>query len=444
MYHAENNLKYKMSLAKWRKNFAKKVLINSFTALLCLAGLDLSAQDLAFPGALGWAADTPGGRGGKIIRVTNLNADGPGSFIEAAQTSGKRIIVFEVGGIIDLKGRVLSIGEPFLTIAGQTAPSPGITFIDGGIGIKTHDVIVQHIRIRTGASRHEKGKWEPDAMAANSGSNVIIDHCSFTWAVDENCSTSGPRFNGNTPDEWRKGTSHRVTMSNNIIAEGLSKSTHMKGEHSKGTLIHDNAEEILVYGNLYASNQDRNVLFKGGSRGIYANNYVNNPGRNNVRYGLVNEEWEGHPHETGKMTIIGNVMQHGPSSSDMPFFFVGNGPCEAYLEDNIALRINGKPAKMVGGDSTRLVARKPVWFDKLKVIKAAEVKDYVAKNAGARPWDRDENDQRIVDEMLTGKGKIIDSENEVGGYPQHKRTTQAFSEKDWDLKYMIKKKGKLN
>lgn len=405
----------------------------------CLCGLHIAAQDLAFPGAQGWAAHTPGGRAGKLIRVTNLNADGPGSFNEAVKTSGKRIVVFEVGGIIDLKGQILSIGEPFLTIAGQTAPSPGITFIDGGISIKTHDVIVQHIRIRTGAARHEKGKWEPDGMATSGGSNIMIDHCTFTWAVDENCSPSGPRFNGNTPEEWRKGTSHRITLSNNIIAEGLSHSTHAKGEHSKGTLIHDNAEEILVYGNLYASNQDRNVLFKGGSRGIYANNYVHNPGRNNVRYGLVNEEWEGHAHETGKMTIIGNVMQHGPSSSDIPFLYIGNGPCEAYLEDNIARRVNGKPAKMFAGDSAKLVASKPVWYDPLKVIKAAEVKEYIVKNAGARPWDRDDHDKRIIHEMLTAKGKIIDSEDQVGGYPQFKPTAQPFKEKDWDLKYMIRK-----
>ena len=82
---------------------------------------------LAFPGALGWAAGTPGGRGGEIIRVTNLNAEGPGSFRAAVETKGPRIVVFEVGGVIDLGARTLTIREPFLTIAGQTAPSPGIT-----------------------------------------------------------------------------------------------------------------------------------------------------------------------------------------------------------------------------------------------------------------------------------------------------------------------------
>ncbi len=415
-----------------------RIVSMAVMAVLAMKPDMLSSQNLAFPGAQGWAATTGGGRGGKILKVTTLNADGPGSFLEAVQAKGKRIVVFEVGGIIDLKGKLFSIQEPYLTIAGQTAPSPGITFIDGGISIKAHDVIVQHIRIRTGASRHEVG-WEPDAMAMNGAYNVVIDHCSFTWAVDENCSPSGPRFNGNTPDEWRKNTSHRITLSNNIIAEGLSNSTHPKGEHSKGTLIHDNATDILIWRNLFASNKDRNALFKGGARGVYVNNFVHNPGKNAVRYGLVDQEWEGHPHETGKMTLVGNVMQHGPSSGDVPFLQIGNGPCEAFLEDNIALRADGSKAKMFVGDSLKLVTSKPLWYEGLDVIKAVDVKEDIVKNAGARPWDRDEHDTRIIREMLAREGRIIDSEKEVGGYPAHTPAKASFVEKEWDLKYMTRK-----
>ena len=106
----------------------------------------------AFPGAVGWASQTVGGRGGQIIRVTNLNADGPGSLKAALETKGPRIVVFEVGGQIDLGKSGLEINEPFLTIAGQTAPSPGITIIKGGIDVKSHDIIIRHIRVRTGAA----------------------------------------------------------------------------------------------------------------------------------------------------------------------------------------------------------------------------------------------------------------------------------------------------
>ncbi|MFC5409010.1 polysaccharide lyase family 1 protein [Larkinella bovis] len=410
-------------------------------SLLVLLGLAVSGngQELAFPGAQGWASTTPGGRGGKIIRVTTLADKGPGSFAEAIALAGPRIIVFEVGGIIDLKGQILSIRNPFLTIAGQTAPSPGITFIDGGINVYTHDVVIQHIRIRQGASRHEKG-WEPDALSTISAYNVIIDHCSFTWGVDENCSASGPRFDGATPDEWRKNTSHRITMSNNIIAEGLSQSTHSRGEHSKGTLIHDNATDIAILNNLYASNQDRNALFKGGARAVYVNNYIHNPGRIAVRYGLVNAEWEGHPHEKGQLTIIGNVMQHGPSSSDMPLFLMANGPCEVYMADNIAKNKKGEDARLFAGDSAKLVSQRPIWYDAIRPLKAAAVKKNILKNVGARPWDRDENDQRIISDVLNMTGKVIDSEMQVGGYPVFKPTQKAFQEKEWNLKTMTPKR----
>src|SRR5688572_15121070 len=112
----------------------------------------VSAATAAFPGAQGWAAQTPGGRGGRIIRVTNLNASGPGSFRAALEAEGPRMVVFEVAGVIDMGLSTWTIDQPFLTIAGQTAPSPGITLIRGGIDIRTHDVIVRHTRIRTGAS----------------------------------------------------------------------------------------------------------------------------------------------------------------------------------------------------------------------------------------------------------------------------------------------------
>lgn len=415
-----------------------KLVITLVILLIQVFNTSDALAQVAFPGAQGWAAATPGGRGGKILRVTNLNADGPGSFLEAVRTKGKRIIVFEVGGIIDLKGKSILINEPFVTIAGQTAPSPGITFIDGGFGIKTHDVILQHIRVRTGDSRHEKG-WEPDGLSTSSASNVIIDHCTFTWAVDENCSASGPRFNGTNPDEWRQNTSRNITISNCIIAEALSQSTHPKGEHSKGTLIHDNATNILIIGNLYASNVERNALFKGGSRGIQANNFIFNPGKRAIHYALVPSEWEDRSYETGQLTIIGNVLQQGRNSADMPLVYMANGPCEVYMEDNIALKVDGRPAPLYRGDESKLVSHKPIWYDGLKLLPASEVKESVLKNAGARPWDRDFHDKRIIQSVKDGTSRIIHTEKEVGGYPTEKPTRKQFNEKEWNLSDMTKK-----
>ena len=223
----------------------------------------------AFPGAQGWAAHTPGGRGGRIIRVTTLASEGPGSFLEAVNAKGPRIVVFEVGGVIDLDLKTVKIREPFLTIAGQTAPQPGITLIRGGIDIATHDVVVRHLRVRPGeAGQPKRSGVDFDAISTVGAHDVIVDHCSLTWATDENLSASGPRFGGDDVAQWREKTSHRITFSHNLIAEGLAHATHGKGEHSKGSLIHDNARDILIVGNLYAHNRERNPMFKGGSKGL--------------------------------------------------------------------------------------------------------------------------------------------------------------------------------
>src|SRR5688500_951280 len=133
-------------------------------------------EHVAFPGAQGWAAHTPGGRGGKILRVTTLAASGPGSFAEAIATAGPRIVVFEVGGVIDLGMKELRITEPFLTIAGQTAPQPGITFVKGGLTIATHDVVVRHIRMRPGDGNKPKWSGDIDAITTVRGAHdVIVD-----------------------------------------------------------------------------------------------------------------------------------------------------------------------------------------------------------------------------------------------------------------------------
>ena len=150
--------------------FTKTIMRADWARLLGSRAILLAlALTLAFPGAVGWAATTPGGRGGKIIRVTTLAPDGPGSFKAAIEEKGPRIVVFEVGGVIDMGRKEISIREPFITIAGQTAPSPGITLIKTGMNVRTHDVIVRHIRIRSGADGQPKRSgWEPDAFGTVS------------------------------------------------------------------------------------------------------------------------------------------------------------------------------------------------------------------------------------------------------------------------------------
>lgn len=403
---------------------------------------DMAASSLAFPGAEGWAKNTPGGRGGKIIKVTNLNADGPGSLVEALAADGPRIIVFEVGGVIDLGASEFKIKSPFLTVAGQTAPSPGITIIRGGLTIATNDVIIQHLRIRPGEGGFAKRSGHDiDAITTTAGAyNVIVDHCSLTWATDENMSASGPRFTGETPDDWRKGTSHKITFSHNLVAEGLSHSTHAKGEHSKGSLIHDNVSDILIYANLYAHNYERNPLFKGGVRGAVVNNFIYNPGQRGIHYNLQGLEWGKVAPVNGHLTAVGNVLRAGPDTPTPSSFLMigGVGDLDYYSKDNVAVDRIGEPIQEVGhytvGGGKVLKAKKPLdWPAGLKAKPASEVETWVLATVGARPWDRDYNDTRILADVAEGRGEIIDSEEEVGGYPKMKETHRAFDPELWNL-----------
>ncbi len=398
---------------------------------------------LAFPGALGWAAHTPGGRGGQVIRVTTLAAEGPGSFAQALATPGPRIVVFEVGGVIDLGMKELRITEPFLTIAGQTAPQPGITFIKGGLTIATHDVVIRHIRMRPGDGNKPKWSGDIDAITTVRGArDVIVDHCSLTWATDENLSASSTRFFGESEKDWMDAASRRITYSNNIIAEGLANATHAKGEHSKGSLIHDHVNDVLIVGNLYAHNYERNPLFKGGARGQVVNNLIYDPGQRVVHYNLIAEEWLGHPYSRGQVIARGNVMRAGISTEEVAFFSVGgSGDLDVYLDDNLAVDRLGNPLPQQGRYTTTPVSvaamkRAPALPFGVKLLPSAQVQDAVVANAGARPWDRDDVDRRILADTIEGRGRIIDSQEQVGGYPKQAETRQAFLPADWDMETM--------
>ncbi len=407
---------------------------------------------LAFPGAQGWAATTPGGRSGRIIRVTTLASEGPGSFREALEAKGPRIIVFEVGGVIDLDRKTIKVTEPFVTIAGQTAPSPGVTLIRGGMDVAAHDVVMQHIRIRPGeAGEPKKSGWEEDAFSTVSGAyNVIVDHCTFTWATDENLSISGLRFVGKTPDDWRAATSHRITYSNNIVGEGLAYATHFKIEHSKGSLIHDNASELLIVGNLYAHNYERNALFKGGVQAVMANNLIFDPGQRVLHYNLQANEWGDHPYQTGKIVAVGNAMRAGISTPDQVAFFElgGDGDVEYYGRDNIAVDRIGRPIPQLGRYTTgpaKIIETKepPIWPAGLKPMPATDVQKSVLMNAGARPWDRDYDDVRLLADVAEGRGTIVDSEQAIHGYPHQKPTSRPFNEADWNLSDMTPKRPEV-
>lgn len=400
----------------WNQDFWLKQTLLVLSLLLLVGQFSLvDAEAQGF-------ADPRGGKDGRIIPVTTLDAAGPGSLRAALESEGPRIIVFEVGGVVDLQKSTLVIAEPFVTIAGQTAPSPGITLIRGSVMIKTHDVVIQHIRIRPGdAGEAERCGWETDGITTNGGKayNVTVDHCSFSWATDENLSASGPRLEG------PEATSHKITFSNCIIAEGLSKSTHAKGEHSKGSLIHDFCQDIAIIGNLYAHNMRRNPYFKAYTTGVIVNNVIYNPGSAAIHLGYSEGEWKHSPlnPENARVSIVGNVLIHG--SSTRPSVSLVSGKGDAYMEDNRASGLDGNSLPLVSGIITQL-EEKPVWPEGLKPIPSEDIVDYIVEHAGARPKDRDATDKRIISEFKERKGRIINSQNDVGGYPKTEMTVRKL------------------
>ncbi len=398
----------------------------------------------------GWASGTRGGRGGRIIRVTNLAASGPGSYRAAVEAEGPRIVVFEVGGVIDMDGKGITVKNPYLTIAGQTAPAPGITVIKAETHIATHDVIIQHMMFRPGEfGRAKRSGGDQDGISTQGAAHhVIVDHCSLSWATDENLSVGGPRFNGAGHDDWQRNTSHAITYSYNLIYEGLANSVHQKGEHSKGSLIHDNATGILLYGNVYASNRERNALFKGGVQAAMVNNLIYNPGPKAVHYNLVAHEWVGHDFVTGKVTLIGNVLRHGPDTkANTPLFALGgHGDVEIYLHDNIAVNDVGKAVAQTGvytaSQARILAAQQPYLPQDVKAHPASELERTLPLVAGARPWARDPIDFKLLSDVVEGRGRIINSEvDNALGYPLYLPTTRPFVDADWNLADMSPKAG---
>jgi hypothetical protein len=232
------------------------------------------------------------------------------------------------------------------------------------------------------------------------------------WGVDENLSISGPRFDGVA------GTSHAVTLSNNIIAEGLYQSIHSKGIPSMGTLIHDYCTDIAIVGNLYAHNNERNPWFKAFGTGVVVNNVIYDPGTWAVRVGAVLSEWTGSGivPQPPNITVIGNVMRHGTDTPAALTMVGSNSAGAAFVSDNIATDVMGRAVPIASPTVTVLAAR-PSWPNGLVARPAADTVAWVLAHAGARPRERDAVDARNVANFRAGTGRFVNSQTDVGGYP---------------------------
>jgi hypothetical protein len=363
------------------------------------------------PSSQARAGDPEGGLNGEILRVTTLAAKGPGSLRAAVEATGPRLVVFEVGGVIDLEGRTLVVRQPHLTIAGQTAPDPGITVIRGGLIVETRDVVIQHLAVRPGDQGPPGKEWAPDAMGARRGEagpvhDVLFEHCSATWAVDENLSTSGP-----ADVEDPSLTAHDITLRYCLIAEGLSKATHPKGEHSKGTLVHDGVRNVTMEGCVWAHNVERNPRLKGGSSAVVRDSVMYN-----WRSGCVGVGAKGNDRvlTPAEVTLVGNTAIPGPDTRSKVFVKGLDPGARALVRDNLLFGLTLADERVTVSDA-------PFSSDPRAAAERA------LRSAGSRPARRDPIDARIIDSIVDGTGGIIDSQKEVGGYPAREATTRAVA-----------------
>ncbi|WP_159084287.1 pectinesterase family protein [Saccharobesus litoralis] len=368
-----------------------------------------------------------------LVKVTNLQADGSGSLRAALQQKGPKHIVFEVAGVIDLAGQSLVIDQPYTYVYGQTAPYPGVTIIKGGIGIQSHDIVLQHLKIRPGDKLQAKRSgWAPDAVGISRerAFNIWLDHLSLTWAVDENIGITSGRINGYA------GASHDIWVTNSIIAEALDYATHKKGKHSKGVLVHDYVHDVHFYGNLFAHNDRRNPYFKTAATGSLIGNVIYNPGSAAIHMGYIAEEFASYRAalRPAQLLVKNNLLLYGRDTySDLALV---SGFGQALLGDNKVSNLDAADMPIsttmiqladlqLGSENGQLsLAQRQTTFP--PVPQSNVDLNALLSKVGAIPWQRDEIDQRIVQSVTTARGRVIDSQQDVGGYPSYPAVYRAI------------------
>ncbi len=406
-----------------------------FMLPLAMISTELYSQVKAFPGAEGFGADATGGREGSVIEVTNLNDGGSGSLRAAIEASGTRTVVFRVSGTISLQSN-LEISNPNITIAGQTAPGDGICVKGYPLKVQADNVIIRYIRSRLG----DVNNVEDDAMNGRHHKNIILDHCSMSWSVDECASFYD---NDNFTMQWC------------LLSESLYESVHDKGRHGYGGIW--GGKGATFHHNLLAHHTSRNPRFCG-------SRYSNQPDlekidhRNNVIYNWGFNSCYGA--EGGSYNIVNNYYRYGPATSPKnriispdpdngsnaqpagvwgSFYITGNyvRGYPATTEDNWATGVQG--VNETTKESIKLTS--PVSAPAITEHSAEAAYEYVLANAGAVLPARDVLDTRVVREALTGTATyggvygtavgIIDTQTTVGGWPTLNSTT-APADSDHD------------
>jgi len=396
----------------------------------------------AFPGAEGYGANSVGGRGGRVIEVTNLNDSGPGSLRAAIEAEGPRIVVFRVAGYIEVQGE-LHIRDSFLTIAGQTAPGGGIT-IKGYDGNSlyifdkgsVHNITIRYLRIR-----HGQGGGSDDNITIHSGHDIIIDHVSMSWSTDEN---AGIWSESDRPEIYN------ITFQRSIMAEGLaghSNGMHISGE--KDYSLEDPVEawrrikDLTIHHNLFIHNTHRNP------RVISAGTQVINNVVYNWKYRIGSTmsasviDYINNYYQAGPMSNLNRLLEHEDSSPDYPDWRTPLPDPSIYITGNVVhpnhpdpsadnwilLSYNyHNPSFPLPVRFRRLVPLPPAQFP-VGLQSALEAYSSVVADIGANArldclgnWvpNSDPVDMRLVADVVYGTGpkNPIGSPSEVGGFPE--------------------------
>ena len=368
------------------------------------------AQIPAFPGAEGGGMYAFGGRGGKVITVTNLNDRGPGSFREACEQGGARIVVFNVAGVIRLESPII-VRAPYITIAGQTAPGDGVCIAGESFWVDTHDVVIRHMRFRRGETK----VWHrDDSFGGNPVGNIMIDHCSCTWGLDENISFYRHMYD---PSEGQYKTTQEklptvnVTIQNTISAKALDTYNHAFGS----TLGGENASFMR---NLWASNSGRNPSV--GWNGVF--NFVNNVvfnwvhrtvdgGDYTAMFNMINNYYKPGP-ATPKATPVGHrILKPESGRSKLNYKQYGRVYADGNIvegfpeisDDNWKGGIQVEDQPDTEGYTEQMRAYVPFEMPYVRILSAVGAYDFVLENAGATIPCRDAVDRAIIEEVRTGE-----------------------------------------
>ena len=420
----------------------------------------------AFPGAEGGGKYSFGGRGGKVLVVTSLADSGPGTLRWACEQGGARIVVFNVAGVIHIKSPI-SVRAPYISIEGQTAPGDGVCVAGESFWIDTHDVVIRFMRFRRGETNVGR---RDDALGGNPVGNIIIDHCSASWGLDENMSIYRHMFNPQDGSKDEKHGTVNVTIQNCISAEALDTWNHAFGSTMGG-------ENCMLARNLWADNTARNPSI--GWNGIFnfVNNVIFNWGHRSVDggdytalYNIINNYYKPGPVTDTKSQVGYRILKPESGRSKLPYVVFGR----AYVHGNIMLgnttvtkdnwdggvQIENRKGDEMTLDSARnyfpyMKVDKPFPHAPVTILSATDAYNYVLKNVGATLPERDPVDKRVIEQVRTGKITYIPIEtdtdfqfkvrklpkdsykmgiitniNQVGGYPDYKGTPYKDADND--------------